>query len=368
MEDSPVRFGVVGLGYISQVAFLPALKSSKKGELAALFSSDSVKLKKLGRKYRCKAQFSYADFAHGLQESGTEAVYIATPNTEHSEFAVRAAEQGVHVLCEKPLAATTADALRIVDACSSNGVKLMVAYRLHFEPATLQALEMIRKGKIGDPRTYFSSFSMQLSRGNYRGEADLGGGPLLDLGIYCINGVRNLFFENPSEVCAFDTRFEGSDRFKDVETNVVACLKFPSGRLATLCCSFETAGSSHLHIVGTRGVIWLAPAFDFSEALALFHRKGMRTKRSVFKKRDQFIPLLEYFGECVRTGADPEPSGTEGVIDVRIIEAIRLSASTGEPVELNLASELWPTPEQKGAFHPPKPRVKLVHARAPSIQ
>src|SRR5689334_18347759 len=142
-----IRYAVVGLGHIAQRAVLPAFAHARSNsELSALVSSDDQKLRQLGRTYGVDVRGHYDDLERCLD--GCDAVYIATPNTEHAEYAVRAAHAGVHVLCEKPLATTDAECDRIIRACREAGVRIMTAYRLHFEPLTLEVLELIRNGRI----------------------------------------------------------------------------------------------------------------------------------------------------------------------------------------------------------------------------
>ncbi len=126
----------------------------------------------------------------GRLTSGLDAVFLALPNSLHAEFALRAARAGVHVLCEKPLADHSADCAAILDTCAQSRVKLMVAYRLHFDLANLRAVELANQGKLGETRIFASTFTMQVKPGNVRLERDLGGGPLFDIGIYCINASR----------------------------------------------------------------------------------------------------------------------------------------------------------------------------------
>src|ERR1700730_11671936 len=156
MARRKVRYAVVGLGHIAQVAVLPAFKNAPNSELFALVSGDSDKLEKWGRKYGLEHLYSDEDYSRAL--SNVDAVYLALPNHLHREYAVRAAAAGVHVLCEKPMAVTTEDCEDMIEAAESNGVRLMVAYRLHFERANLEAVEAVNSGKIGEPRIYDSIF------------------------------------------------------------------------------------------------------------------------------------------------------------------------------------------------------------------
>ena len=141
-----VRYAVVGLGHIAQVAVLPAFRNSANSELFALVSGDPDKLEKVGKKYELEHLYSYDDYSRAL--SNVDAVYLTLPNHLHREYAVRAAAAGVHVLCEKPMAVTSEDCKAMIEAAKQNHAKLMIAYRLHFEAGNLEAIRLARAGKL----------------------------------------------------------------------------------------------------------------------------------------------------------------------------------------------------------------------------
>jgi predicted dehydrogenase len=173
-DPQKVRYAVVGLGHIAQVAVLPAFAHAQNSELAALVSDDPEKLEKLGRRYKVKARFSYDRFDECLHSGVVDAVYIALPNHLHREYTERAARAGVHVLVEKPMAVTEEDCLAMIRATEENEVKLMVAYRLHFEEANLKAIDLVQGGRLGDVRLFDSVFTMTVKP--VRRRADGGGG------------------------------------------------------------------------------------------------------------------------------------------------------------------------------------------------
>ena len=331
----PLRFAVVGLGHIAQAAVLPAFRHARPHvELTALVSGTRSKLKQLSSRYRVKHAVSYAD-ADKLFDSGAiDAVYIATPNTEHTEWVIRAAEAGLHVLCEKPLATSVEDCERMIDACERNDVKLMTAYRLHFERCNLEVANLVRKQRIGAARYFDSQFSMQVKGDNIRLDRALGGGPEWDIGIYCQNAARYVFADEPTQVWATATN-SGDARFKEVPETVHAILKFPGERIANFICSFGAADRSRYEIVGTKGSIVVDPAYEYAEGLGYELTVDEKKKKKKFAKSDQFAPELVYFAQCVRGNRTPEPSGKEGLIDVAIIEAIHESMASGQWVKLS---------------------------------
>ena len=361
-----IRYAVVGLGYISQVAVLPAFGHAKENsELRSLVSSDRRKLKELSRMYRVPRTYTYEEYDECLNSGEIDAVYIALPNNMHREYSERAAQAGVHILCEKPMAVTEEECEAMIDAARKNNVKLMIAYRLHFEPANLSAVETVQSGKLGEPRMFNSTFTQQVKAGDIRLQRKLGGGTLYDIGIYCINAARYLFREEPEEVVGFTDSSKDS-RFRQVEENASAILRFSGGKLATFTCSFGAADVDTYQVVGTNGSLRLDPAYEFAAALELEATIGHKKQRRKFPKHDQFAAELIYFSDCILKNKDPEPSGVEGLADVRIIRALYRSAEIGNSVELPaIAKRKRPTSEQ-GITRPAISKPKLVSAESPS--
>jgi predicted dehydrogenase len=366
MPKRAVRYAVVGLGHIAQVAVLPAFRGARRNSrLAALVSGSAEKRRTLGRRYGVPAR-SYRDYDALLQDGSVDAVYLALPNHLHADFGIRAARAGVHVLCEKPMAPTQRDCARMIRAAKSNDVRLMIAYRLHFEPANLEALRIANSGRIGELRIFSSTFTMQVKPANIRVKYAEGGGPLFDLGVYCIQAARTLFRADPIEVTALQAA--GTDRrFRAVEEMTSAVLRFPGDRLATFTASFGAADVSSYRLVGTRGSVRVEPAYEYQQALELRLTIGERTTRRRFAKRDQFAPQLLHFSDCVLRGRDPEPSGEEGRVDVRIIEALHRAARTRRPVRLAHAerTDRRPSPRQARRIAPVK-KPSLVRVQSAS--
>jgi glucose-fructose oxidoreductase len=360
-----VRYAVVGLGHISQAAVLPAFAhAARNSELAALVSGDAVKRRKLGRRHRVPA-VGYEACAELFASGAVDAAYIALPNHLHCAYAVLAAEAGVHVLCEKPMAVRVEECEEMIHAARVHRTKLMVAYRLHFEEANLRALEIVRSRRLGEPRLFSSSFTMQVKAGNIRTQAAAGGGALFDIGIYCIQAARQLFRSEPIEVLATSASSD-DPRFREVDEATSAILRFPGDRIAAFTASFGAADVSSYRIVGTKGDLRVEPAYEYHGPLAHHLTVAGRSTTRRFPKRDQFAAELIYFSECVRRNLEPEPSGLEGMIDVKIIEAIRLSAATGRSVPLpDFPRERRPSLRQERRL-PPVRRVSPVRAKSAS--
>jgi predicted dehydrogenase len=367
-----IRYAVVGLGHISQVALLPAFKNAHNSVLAALISDDDKKRKELAKRFRLSPEstYSYEEYDECLKSGEIDAVYVGLPNHLHCEYTVRAARAGVHVLCEKPMAVTEKECEQMTTACQKAGTKLMIAYRLHFEQANLEAVKIATSGQIGDLRIFSSTFSQQVDADNIRATEpeSRGGGSLYDMGVYCINAARYLFRDEPIEVLAASAS-NGESRFRQSAEMTTAILRFPEERLAVFTSSFGAAATSEYSLIGTRGRLRLSPAFDYSVPLKYELSIGAgksKPRHKKFAKHDQFGAQLEYFSDCILRNRDPEPSGIEGLADIRIVRAILESASRRKPVQLP-KFERHPRPTQRQEFKKravQKPEV--VHVSSPS--
>jgi glucose-fructose oxidoreductase len=359
-----VGYAVVGCGHFAQEAVLPAFQHAKKNSrLVALVSGTPEKHRVLGRRYGVPV-YGYERFDECLESPEVDAVYIALPNSLHAEYTLRAARAGAHVLCEKPMALSEQHCRDMIRAAEESDVRLMVGYRLHFESANLAALEAVRKGKLGEPRLFSSSFSFQVNAPNIRLEREEGGGVLWDIGLYCLNAARSLFRAEPQEVFAF--RAQGKEpRFTETEEAVSAVLRFPEERLACFNVSFGAASSATYQLVGTRGSVRLDNAYNYKGKMA-FELQARGKKRHVFPERDQMGPELLYFSDCVLRGRHPEPDGWEGLADVRVISALYESARSGRPVRLEpFERRQRPTEEQEMRLPPVQP-PPLVDVSAPT--
>jgi predicted dehydrogenase len=360
-----VRYAVVGLGHIAQVAILPAFARATNSELVALVSGDSEKLDKLSRKYKVEQAYSYDDYEKALSQ--VDAVYIALPNHLHKEYGVTAANAGRHVVCEKPLAVTEEECEAMIEAARNNSVKLMVAYRLHFEKGNLEAIRVANDGTLGNIRFFTSEFAQQVAEDNVRvtQPTEAGGGPVYDMGVYCINAARYLFRAEPHQVIAASAT--GNDpRFRKTEEMMAVTLRFPEERLATFICSFGAADVSRYSVIGTKGVLTADPAYEYSNGIKLRLTIGDKTKNRSFPKRDQFAAELVYFSKCILQNQEPEPSGLEGLADVRVVRAIYESARSGRVVDIpNMPHKKKPSPEQE-IQRPPHGKPETLKVKSAS--
>jgi predicted dehydrogenase len=363
-----IRYAVVGLGHIAQVAVLPAFAHARKNSrLTALVSGDPEKLKTLGRRYHVDHLFSYREYDDCLRSGMVDAVYIALPNHLHADYSIRAARAGIHVLCEKPMAVTEKECRAMIQAAERAGIKLMIAYRLHFEEANMTAVRIVRSGKLGNPRFFTSSFSMQVRPDNIRTDKEKGGGTLYDIGIYCINAARYLFGAEPTEVFAFSSANKKDPRFKEIDEMTSALLRFPDGRLAAFSSSFGAADVASYRVVGTKGDVRLDQAYEYVYPIELYVTVKGKTRKQTFRKRDQFAPELDYFSSCILNNQAPEPSGTEGIADVRVIEALYRSAKRRRAVKIEPVRQTKRPSLKQTKHRPAVDKPTLVHAESAAL-
>ena len=283
-----IRYAVVGLGHIAQVAVLPAFAHARRNSrLTAVVSGDRTKRREVAKRYRLDLAFNNDEFDQCLKS--VDAVYIALPNSMHAEYTIRAAKAGVHVLCEKPMAVTSDECRQMTGACRKTGVKLMIAYRLHFETLNLAAMDLARSGRLGELKFFNSSFSMTVRRGDIRTKRAYGGGTLYDIGVYCINAARNLFRGEPTRVSAVSVN-SGLSTLAEVDETTAAILQFGDERVATFVTSFNASDVASYRIVGTKGDLHADPAYEYAEGLEYTLTVDGRATRKSFAKRDQFAP------------------------------------------------------------------------------
>ncbi|HIK07968.1 MAG TPA: Gfo/Idh/MocA family oxidoreductase [Trichormus sp. M33_DOE_039] len=363
--DRKIRYAVVGLGWFAQEAALPAFAHAENSELVALVSDDPTKLEELSKQYGVEHTYSYEEYEDCLASDEIDAVYIALPNHLHCDYSVRAANQAIHVLCEKPMAVTEQECEAMIKAANDNGVKLMIAYRLHLEPANLEAVEIVSSNQIGEARVFNSVFSQQVEQGNIRLRDITGGGTLYDIGIYCINAARYLFQDEPTEVFAVAAT-KGEQRFSEVEEMASVILRFPNERLATFTCSFGGAKVSNYQVVGTKGDLFVESAYTWQGEITRYLTIEGQTQERTFAQHDQLAAEFSYFSDCILSDQEPEPNGIEGLIDVRIIQALYQSIATGQPVKIpTLERDQRPTSDQSIERPPTEEKPDLIHAAPP---
>jgi len=332
-----VGFAVVGLGSIAEGSVLPAFSHSKKARLVAVVSRNRKKAARVARKFKAPAFYSLEEYAACVANPEVEAVYVATPQGEHAPLTIQAAQAGKHVLCEKPLAATVAQSAQMVEACQNNNVLLMTAYRKYFEPGSRYLKKLIQAGDFGRIDVIHTAFSeLHVPGKSLRWLLDpklAGGGPLMDLGIYCVNTGRWLVAEDPVEVSAQAWKHDAL-RFQEVEEGISFRMRFPSGLVMQGSSSYGAVLSSLIYVQGTKGWASMTPAFDFNEPRRLIGTiRGHRIDRR-FKVIDEFVLELDAFASAIRSKCEIEPDGRQGHRDMIILQSIYESARNRTPVTI----------------------------------
>ncbi len=354
-----IRYAVVGTGWISQIAFMPGVDPTGNSKMTAIVSGNAENADKLAGFYGIDHIYSYGQYDEMLAADVVDAVYIALPNSMHADYAIRAATAGKHVLVEKPLAVTEDECAAMIAAAEEAGVHLMTAYRLHNEPGTVEVLEQVRSGAIGDPRIFTSIFSFQSAPDNHRLKAAHWGGPLQDIGVYCLNAARHVFAAEPVEACAMKNHGE-DPRFAEVEEMIAATLRFPGGRLAQFVASFGAETLDTSRVAGTEGEISVEMAYEFQTPTRMRLSRGGEVIDRTFPQTDHFAGQTAYFSDCILNGVAPEADGEEGLADVRALLAIEEAARSGVPQPIATPSrKKHPTQDMVRSFAPTDRRFML---------
>jgi predicted dehydrogenase len=329
-------WAVMGLGVLAAEEILPAFGQAQRSRPVALVSGHADKARKLAEAYGIDetAVYGYEDGAALARNDAIDIVYVVLPNSLHAEHTVKALEAGKHVLCEKPMAVTSAECQRMIDAARAAGRKLMIAYRLHYEPFNMKVMELCRQGAIGRLKTFVSSNGQNTEAPNIRLSRDLGGGPVSDTGIYSINAARYVIGEEPVTVTATAHRPADDPRFREVPESVSYTLRYPSGVLAHCDTSFGVGVSRFFRVHGTEGFIDLHEAFAYRGQRLRLRRGSQREETLLLQPVNHFAAEMDHFSAALLDGGPVRTPGELGLADVRIIEAIDEAIRTGGPVEV----------------------------------
>lgn len=326
-QKRTIGYCIVGLGRISMQHFMPGTRLAKHSRVTALVSGHRDKAEKMAAEYNVspKSIYSYENYDAIAENKEIDAVYIALPNNMHAEYTIRAAKAAKHVLCEKPMATTVADARAMVEACRKANKKLMIAYRCQFEPTNLRAIQMIREGKLGKVEAIESANGFNIRPGEWRLSGKMaGGGPLMDVGIYSLNACRYLTGEEPVELKGTSSVIDQDGRFQEVEEHLAWSMKFPSGVVASCNTSYGASMPGFYRVHGSKGMLHVEPAFGY-EGLRLVARiQGEPAIDEPNPNRDpsQFPLEADHLAECIFENKEPRASGEEGLKDMIHMMAI----------------------------------------------
>lgn len=356
--DKRIGYAVVGLGHLSLEEILPALSSCKKSKLVALVSGSPEKMKKVASQYGVKPEncYSYETYDQIKNNAEVHVIYIVLPNGLHKEYTIRGAKAGKHILCEKPMANTSQECREMIDACNKASVKLMVAYRIQYQPHNRKLRELVQKKEFGLPKFVEASNCQSSANPDHwrHKKALAGGGALPDIGLYCLNTIRFVLNEEPSEVFAYQYSTPGNPLFTEVEEMISWQMRFPSGVIANCATNYNVHESRRYRVLCEKGWLNIDKAFAYkgqnltgakaNGKLELHENIGIAEK-------NQFAAEIDYFSECIIKNTKPFTPGEEGLQDHVLMEAIYQSAKEGKPVSIKaanaLASAKGPEPEME---------------------
>ena len=325
--EKRVGFALVGLGRLSIDQLIPAFRVSKKAKLTALVSGDPAKAQRLAQENGVKPEaiYDYKTFGRIKDNPEVQVVYVVLPNSMHAEFTVAAARAGKHVLCEKPMEVSVAKCQQMIAECQRAKVKLMIAYRIQYEPMNRAMQRMVRQQVFGPSKFIESANALHVDQMGWRLKKEMsGGGAVGDLGVYCMNTIRFLLGEEPIEVSAETFRPPNDPRFKEVDATTTFQLRFPSGVLANCVCSFDAHATQSYRVAAERGTFGMDPSFPY-HGLKMFAKPNDPPLPQI-SEMDQFANELDHMADCVVNNRQPYTPGEEGLQDQRIIEAIFESA------------------------------------------
>jgi glucose-fructose oxidoreductase len=338
-QGEQVGFAVVGLGKLALGQIIPAIPKTPNIRLTALVSGHADKAQAVAAKTGVSpsAIYSYETFDRIAHDPNIQVVYIVLPNFMHAEYTIRALKAGKHVLCEKPMATTMADAEAMIAAAKAADRKLMIAYRCHYDVFNLAAMRQVRSGALGRPRLVTTDMGRQTdpSQSSDAWRLDMkesGGGALADMGIYGINAARYLLNEEPVEVRAWQDTSRSDPRFKTVPDMIAWQFRFPSGALSNGSTSFDYADTMAYQVWGEKARLVADPGcFYGGNHLSLVH--GGDRRPIPVAEADQFAREMQWMGEAVQNRVPLVSPGEEGLQDMRLMHAILQSVSSGSPVK-----------------------------------
>jgi predicted dehydrogenase len=335
--DGPLlRVAIMGLGsYGTRVA--EAMQSCKKAKLVGVISGTPAKISAWQGKYNIPAKncYNYENFDAIRNNPDIDAVYVITPNALHHDQVIRVARAGKHVICEKPMAVNAKEGQEMIDACKTANTRLLVGYRMHFEPKTLEIIRMRKAGEFGKIMFFqgLSGFIMG-DPSQWRLNKQLsGGGSMMDIGIYSINGSRYMVGEEPVWVTAEETK-TNPQKFKDgVDETIQFQLGFPGGAVASCLSTYSMNFLDRFFLNGDKGFAELDPATGYGPIQGRTSKGPLNQPHTTH----QTVQMDEMSGILLEGKQPIVPvDGEEALKDLRIIDAIYLSARTGKKVDLNL--------------------------------
>lgn len=341
-QKGSVGVAIIGLGGYALRQMMPAFASARGCHIAALVSGNPEKAKRVAAAYGLEEDsiYSYDNFAGIASDDRVDAVYIVLPSGLHAEWTEKAFAAGKHVLCEKPMALSADECERMIAAAKRAGKKLMIGYRCHFEPYNLKAMELMRANAIGPLRVIRTAHQYTAGPAspadNWRfNRALAGGGPLEDYGLYGLQAALYLSGEMPESVSASTQQPENDPRFQEIFALTATQLRFPSGAVAQLATSYDSAGINAVSVRGAAGALVMEPATAYGGNTMRLDKGRSRETLTPGDSSVQFAEMLSHFAGAVRDGAEIKTPGEMGLRDIRLIESIYKAAASGRTLALN---------------------------------
>jgi predicted dehydrogenase len=331
-QQTKEKLGIalVGLGSYSTDQLAPALAETKHCYLAGIVTGTPEKAEKWKKKYDIpeKNVYNYESFDQIKDNSDIDLIYVVLPNAMHKEYVVRAAGANKHVICEKPMAITVEDCDAMITACQQAGKMLSIGYRLHFDPHNNEMMRLGQQKVFGNIKRVSAENGMKDAK-EWRLDKELaGGGPLMDVGIYCVQGVRYTTGLEPIAVIAQEGQKKDKEKFKEVEESLTWQMEMPGGVMAE-CKSSYSEEMNKLRADAEKGWFELSPAYAYKGIDGVTSEKSMNLPQvnQQAKQMDDFALAIK------ENRATPVP-GEMGRQDVKILQAIYESMRTGKRVEL----------------------------------
>jgi predicted dehydrogenase len=321
---------LVGLGKYSEGELAPALLETKHCYLAGLVSGNLEKAGKWKHKHHIPDNnvYDYTHFDSISDNPDIDIVYVVLPNAMHAEYVIRAAKAGKHVICEKPMAVTVEDCDRMINACKEAGKMLSIGYRLHFDPFNQEMMQIGKEKRFGRIKKLIAEHGMKSTEGWRLDKKLSGGGPLMDLGIYCVQGCIYTTGLDPVAVKAQQGPKKDPNKFATVEESLSWQMEFPEG----ITADCKTSYSQEMDLLRAdceNGWAELSPAYEY---------RGLKGKTSTgkidFPKINQQAKQMDDFAIAIRSNRPTPVPGEMGRRDVKILQAIYQAMETGERVEI----------------------------------
>ncbi|MFB9993377.1 Gfo/Idh/MocA family protein [Deinococcus oregonensis] len=344
--EQRLGWAVVGLGEFALGQVLPALREARKSRLVALVSGSPEKARRVAEQNGVSPKniYTYRNFDSIRDNPGIDVVYLVLPNGLHAEYSVRASRAGKHVMSEKPMATSSAEARQMIDAARTAGKKLMIAYRAQFEPRHVEVARLTQARVLGQPRQMMGEFVQNMGDPKqWRLDRELaGGGSLPDIGLYPLNFSRFVMGAEPTEVMAQIFTSPSDPRFREVEDRVAFTLQFPDGVVGSFMSGYSSHRSARFRVMSERGWADLDPAFQYEgNRLRVGRRVGQQegTDQREVENKSQFVLEIDELSSAILENREPKTPGEEGLRDHLIMEAIYQSAREHRPVQpLGLAA------------------------------